>query len=184
MAARSLLNPDLAGWRMAGPGGFRRTSEGAIESFGGSGLFWYADAMFGDFVLSVEWRIAHPDDNSGVFLRCPPLDDDVHPAIEHGYEVQIDDRGFDPETGTAGSPLHMTGAIYKLAPALRRNWKPVGAWNAFEIRALGTSIAVRLNGLHVVHLPNAQRRTVGHIALQNHHAGSAVRFRNLKIALP
>ena len=89
-----LSNPD--GWRMAGPGGFRRLPNGIIESYGGPGLFWYAQEAFGDFVLSIEWRIALPEDNSGVFLRAPPLKDDPQPAIERGYEVQIDDRGLDP----------------------------------------------------------------------------------------
>jgi hypothetical protein len=106
-----LLNPDLAGWQMAGPGGFSRRDDGAIESYGGSGILWYADAAFSDFLLRVAWRLTGSDDNSGVFLRIPPLERDVQPAIDQGYEVQIDDRGFDPETGRLGSMLHLTGAI-------------------------------------------------------------------------
>src|SRR3954469_23078109 len=38
-----LSNPD--GWRMAGPGGFRRFPNGIIESYGGPGLFWYAQEI-------------------------------------------------------------------------------------------------------------------------------------------
>src|SRR3712207_727458 len=113
---KSLLTPARAGWRMAGAGGFHWTgAHGALESFGGPGLLWYADEAFADFVLLVEWRATGPEDNSGVFLHCPPLVQDLGPAIERGYEVQIDERGLDPETGRLDSPLHLTGAIYRLA---------------------------------------------------------------------
>ncbi len=167
---------------MAGPGSFRRTGTGdAIESFGGSGLLWYAAEAFEDFVLHAEWRITRPEDNSGVFLRCPPLQDDPQPAIERGYEVQIDDRGLDPETGRLGSPLHLTGALYRLAPATGRASRPTDAWNAFEITARGPLIAVRLNGVEVARLDTALREPRGHISLQNHHEGSAVQFRRLDI---
>jgi Domain of Unknown Function (DUF1080) len=182
MSYKVLLTPTMAGWRMAGPGGFRWTAAGdALESFGGSGLLWYADEVVEDFVLRVEWRVTRPEDNSGVFLRCPPLADDPRPAIERGYEVQIDDRGLDPETGRLGSPLHLTGAIYRLAPATGPASRPLGEWNAFEITARGAGIAVRLNGAEVSRLEGAARDPRGHIGLQNHHEGSAVQFRGLGV---
>jgi hypothetical protein len=180
-AVRTLLTPDLAGWRMAGPGGFRRVSDGVIESHGGSGLFWYVAEVFEDFVLEVEWRVTREEDNSGVFIRCPPLGDSPQPAIEQGYEIQIDDRGVDPERDRLDSPLHLTGAVYKLAPALRRASRPLGEWNVFEITAQGPTIAITLNGEHVSRLENASRNSRGHIGLQNHHEGSAVQFRALRV---
>jgi hypothetical protein len=76
------LLSDLGGWRMAGPGGFRQLPNGIIESYGGPGLFWYAHEAFEDFVLTIEWRITLPEDNSGVFLRAPPLSASPQPAIE------------------------------------------------------------------------------------------------------
>ena len=87
---KCLLASDHAGWRMAGPGGFSWLPDGIVESYDGPGLFWYPYEIFEDFVLSVAWRITHPDDNSGGFLRFPPLTDSPQPAIERGYEVQID----------------------------------------------------------------------------------------------
>jgi len=176
-----LPSPDLTGWRMAGSGGFSRRDEGIIESHGGSGILWYADAAFADFLLRVAWRLTGSDDNSGVFLRIPPLEHDVQPAIDQGYEVQIDDRGFDPETGRLGSMLHLTGAIYGLVPAAVRASHPLGQWNDFEITAQGATISVRLNDVPVAKLEGASRRPRGHIGLQAHHEGSAVQFRNLRI---
>ncbi|MCA6119190.1 DUF1080 domain-containing protein [Bradyrhizobium sp. WSM 1738] len=172
---------DLTPWRMAGPGGFRLCSEGTIESYGGPGLFWYADRTFQDFLLLVEWRITRAEDNSGVFVRAPPLTDSPQPAIERGYEIQIDDRGLDPVTNVTGSALHVTGAIYQLAPAVRRASLPAGQWNEFEISVRGPTISVRLNGEEVSRLEHASRQPCGYIGLQNHHEGSAVRFRNLRV---
>ncbi|HSN71849.1 MAG TPA: DUF1080 domain-containing protein [Steroidobacteraceae bacterium] len=180
-APLSLITPELTGWRMSGPGGFRKLDDGSIESFGGSGILWYADATFRDFVLEIDWRITQPEDNSGVFVRIPPLDADIQPAIERGYEIQIDDRGIDPETNAAGSPLHLTGAIYKLAPAVRQLSHPVGQWNEFRITAGRGAIVVELNGVAVSRLDEPAREREGHIGLQNHHAGSRVQFRNLYV---
>src|SRR3546814_2240007 len=75
---------NLQHWRMAGPGGFRRLDDGSIESHGGSGLFWYAAATYDDFRLAVDWRISRGTDNSGVFIRIPPLGNSPRPAIERG----------------------------------------------------------------------------------------------------
>jgi hypothetical protein len=150
---------------VASPGGFRQLPNGIIESYGGPGLFWYAHDAFEDFVLAIEWRITRPEDNSGVFLRAPPLSTSPQPAIERGYEVEIDDRGLDPDANVFGSALHSTGPIYRLAPAVRRLSRPVGKWNEFEIAAHGQTLAVRLNSEHVSLLENASREPRGHIGL-------------------
>jgi hypothetical protein len=181
MRTRELLQPGLAGWRMAGPGGFRMIADGVVESYGGPGVFWYANETFENFVLTIEWRLGRLEDNSGVFLRCPPLTDSPQPAIERGYEVQIDDRGVDPDKNSLASPLHLTGAVYRLAPAKLCCSRPAGAWNLFDVRADGATITVRLNGQEVSKLENATREPRGHIGLQNHHQGSAVQFRNLRV---
>ena len=175
------LLANLQDWRMAGSGGFRRLDDGSVESQGGSGLFWYAAADFDDFRLSVEWRILHETDNSGVFLRIPPLGNSPAPAIERGYEVQIDERGINPAARSRDDPLHLTGAVYKLAPAMRRASRGIGEWNRFEILAKDFEIGVTLNGIEVSKLNTALRRRGGHVALQNHHEGSAVQFRQLEV---
>jgi hypothetical protein len=178
----SLLMPDLRGWRMAGPGCFCVTEQGLFESEGGHGLLWYAAEVFDDFVLEVRWRLTGPEDNSGVFLRTPPLADDPAPAVAEGYEVQIDDRGVDPEGGRLGSPLHLTGAIYKLAPAARLLSRPPGAWNEFWITARGDAIVVALNGEEASRLEQGKRNRRGHLALQCHRPGSRVQFEQVRIA--
>src|SRR5262249_45719903 len=101
---------------------------------------------------------------------------------DQGYEIQIDDRGFDPNTNTTGSALHMTGAVYQLAAATLLASKPVGQWNTFVVEATGDRIKVTLNGQLVSQLVGNQGRPLkGHIGLQNHHPGSRVQFRRLMI---
>lgn len=172
---------------MAGFGRFNLVEGAVLETEGGPGLLWYTQEEFADFVLTVDWRVSGIEDNSGVFLRFLALGSsnpttDWQLAVEQGYEVQIDERGLDPETNTLGSPYHQTGAIYKLAPALKQASLPIGQWNAFEIVAEGSTITVKLNKELVSNLTESRGRPAkGHLGLQTHHAGARVQFRNLQI---
>src|SRR5262249_55556361 len=183
--AISLINRTLDGWQMAGSGRFNVIGSQTIESEGGIGLLWHTKDEFGDFTLSVQWRSINAFDNSGVFIRFPVLGnanpaEDWKLAVDQGYEIQIDDRGYDPNTNTTGSPLHITGAVYQLAAATKLASKPLGEWNTFEIEAIGPIIKVRLNGQPVSQLSDPHGRPLkGHIGLQNHHPGSHVQFRHL-----
>jgi hypothetical protein len=182
-----LFHDSLAGWQMAGYGRVNLIGGTVLETEGGPGVLWYSSAAFTDYVLCVDWQLSNLDDNSGVYLRFPPLDrdDPEHDwqlADRQGYEVQIDDRGYDPETQAFNSPLHLTGAIYKQAPALKHASRPVGDWNTFVIEARGHRLAVILNGEFISHFTMDDHRPLqGHIGLQAHHPGSRVRFRNICI---
>lgn len=182
---RPLLTPGLDGWQMAGAGHFswRDSGDGdpVLESAGGPGLLWYGTEVFGDAAVRIDWRTQDITDNSGVFLRCPPLGHDPSPAYEAAYEVQIDDRGVDNEGGRMDSPLHLTGAVYRLAPALAGTANPPGRWNRFDILARGGDLTVWLNGRQVSRLTGGERRTEGHLAIQNHHQGSRVQFRSIGV---
>jgi hypothetical protein len=186
---RPLGTGGLSGWQMAGFGGFIELGANITETVDGIGLLWFTKEQFTDFVLRVDWRASFPDDNSGVFIRFPALvgnqnpADDWKTAVDQGYEIQIDDTGKNPVVtpNTFGDPLHITGSVYKLAPATTVASKPLGQWNSYEITAKGNSITVVLNGQQVSQLLNANRSPKGYIGLQNHHFGSRVQFRNLRI---
>jgi len=183
---KPLFAGSLEGWLMSGRGQFNVLGK-VLQSEGGIGLLWYAPEEFQDFVLRVDWRASSPDDNSGVFLRFPTLgqsdpDNDWKLAVNKGYEVQIDDRGFDPATNATGEPSHLTGAIYALAPVEKLLSRPVGQWNTFEIHAVGNKIDVLLNGEHATsYVADGSRPLRGHIGLQAHHPGSRVVFRNVRV---
>src|SRR5438067_1474487 len=185
-AFKPLFTGSLAGWQMAGRGGFNVFGN-VMESFGGIGLLWYTREEFENFLLKVEWRASSQTDNSGVFLRFPsvnssdPANDWLLP-VNRGYEVQIDDTGFNPDTNTLNDPLHQTGAIYTFAPSSHIASKPVGEWNLYEIEATSTRIKVTLNGQAVTdYATDGSRPPRGHIGLQNHHDGSRVQFRTIEI---
>ncbi len=171
----------LAGWKMAGSGGFIELGGNIIESDGGIGLLWFAGKQFTNFVLRVDWRASAFDDNSGIFIRFPDPGNDWTIPVNQGYEIQIDNTGRNSDANpvTFGDPLYNTGAIYKLAPSTAA--PAAGQWHTFEIEANGTTITVRLDGQQVSQLQNANRSPKGFIGLQNHHAGSRVQFTRLRI---
>src|SRR5262249_55347589 len=148
-------------------------------------LLWFTEAEWQDFILRADFRQSSPTDNSGIFIRIPALGtsdpaNDWKPATQQGYEIQIDNTGFNPDTNAPNDPLHQTGSIYTLAPSMGP-MPAVGQWHTFEIEALGPRITVRLNGQQVSQLTNGSRRPKGFIGLQNHHAGSKVQFTRLRI---
>jgi choline dehydrogenase-like flavoprotein len=171
----------IAGWKMAGSGGFVELGGNIIESSGGIGLLWFTEQQFKNFVLRVDWRASAVDDNSGIFIRFPDPGTDWTIPVAQGYEIQIDNTGKNPDTNppTFGDPLHNTGAIYTLAASTAA--PAVGQWHTYEIEANGSTITVRLDGQQVSQLQNANRSPQGFVGLQNHHAGSRVQFTRLRI---
>src|SRR5690606_3564593 len=86
------------------------------------------------------------------------------------------------------------GSAYGIIPAKREGMKPVGEWNAQEIRVQGDKIKVTLNGVVILdgdlaeaskngtldgkNHPGLSRKS-GHIGFLGH--GSEVFFRNIRV---
>jgi hypothetical protein len=135
------------------------------------GMLWYEKEKFKDFILRVEWRVTTNHDNSGLFLRIPEPSDDPWFAVNHSYEIQIqDDR--DPE--------HRTGSNYGFVPSIKLASRPAGEWNTYEIIVIGQQYVIRLNGETVCEF-TGNRALEGYIGLQNHDDKSIVSFRNVRI---
>ena len=90
----------------------------------GLGVLFFDDPnLFGDFELRLQWKAfgsgSGEPANSGVFLRTPrpPRSLDDANFYDRAVEIQIDDSGYDAVAGRFRSPLHRTGAIYRIAPA-------------------------------------------------------------------
>ena len=179
----------MHGWQQAGDGGFLQVFD-ILETQGGPGLLWHTREVFGDFRLELEFQYADRSDNSGVFIRIPELNGsasgDWLPAVDRGYEIQIDPRGINTKTGAENDPLSSTGAIYQLSPPTRMDvTRGPWVWNTLAIEAVGNRITVAINDVLVNDFTDANPRSLkGHIALQNHHAGSKVQFRNIRIKGP
>jgi hypothetical protein len=186
-AFKSLYTGTLADWQMAGFGSFMQVFD-ILESTDGPGLLWHTREAFNDFVLELEFQYADRMDNSGVFIRIPALNssnpqNDWALAVEQGYEIQIDPRGFNAEKNIENDPLRSTGAIYNINPPTRLDvvrgpWQ----WNSLVIEAIANRIKVTLNDTLVNDFTDPKPRSLrGHVALQNHHGGSKVQFRNVRI---
>jgi hypothetical protein len=166
----------LDGWKMAGEGKFIvMENEKALLSDGGMGLLWHTKKKYNDFILKLEWRVLHQDDNSGVFVRFPDPNNDPHVAVNNGYEIQIDDLGK-PD----GEGIHKTGAIYNFAAPRNIVSKPVGKWNSLEIKVIKQNYTVIINHQKITDFIG-NRQLDGYVGLQNHDAKSKVSFRNIRI---
>jgi hypothetical protein len=172
-------------------------SDTIIEVHGDAGLgvlFYDEPTPFQDFELRLQWKAfrgAGPSAevaNSGIFLRAPRPGPELDDASFYGQtiEIQIDDTGYDPDAGRFRSPLHRTGAVYGLVPACRRAEKvsstdgTPGVWNDCHVVAIGSRIAVTLNGRAVSkgEVPSDLVQP-GMIALQYHNG--KVQFRAIRI---
>ena len=190
---RPLFNgKDLQGWEHVGPGSFQ-IENGQLKTVGGMGLLWYTPEKFGNAVLRVVYKVTHPEDNSGVFIRIAEPPTDPWYAVHHGYEVQILER---PPEGMPDDLWHTSGAIYSLSKSEARAAKPPGEWNTMEITLDGPNTIVTLNGVPVNHyregqpVPPRQRQyepergprpDSGYIGLQNHHADAEVYFKEVSV---
>jgi choline dehydrogenase-like flavoprotein len=146
----------LNGWRMStirnqpghdDPGRFIIV-DGALEAVTGTdlGLLWHTMPTSANFILKLEWRTWRADDNSGVFLRFPDpssknYNNTAFVAVDSGFEVQIDQLG-QPD----GAGIHKTGAVYAFQGPTSFPARPLGDWNAYEIKVSGQHYTVTLNG--------------------------------------
>jgi hypothetical protein len=152
--------------------------DGALTRGGKAGDIVSVD-QFGDFELTLEWKIA-PGANSGLFYRVVETPDDG-PMWQVAPEYQlIDDRGYK-------GPLkdtQKTAANYDLQPPGRDATKPAGEWNTTRIVVNGSHVEHWLNGALVAKTkfkdhPEYARARRGHIGIQDH--GDWAAFRNIRI---
>ena len=176
----------LDGWYVCNGTAPYTVENGAIVGrsvVGSPNSFLCTKETFADFILEYD-ALIDSEMNSGVMVRGL-----VDPAIAmgrvHGYQVEIDpsDRAW-----TAGlydesrrGWLHTLEGQDAAKKALKK-----GAWNAFRVEMIGTSIRTWLNGVPVANVVD-DLTPRGMIALQVHSitdaskAGQAIRFRDIRI---
>ncbi|MBE1876020.1 family 16 glycoside hydrolase [Myceligenerans pegani] len=165
-------------WRLAGAGSFGRQSDCSIRSTGGMGLLWHTGEELGQYSLKLDWKLLK-DDNGGVFVGFPDPGNDPWVAVNEGYEIQID---------ASDEPDRTTGSIYTFQgadpAAVERALNPPGSWNSYEIRVVGDTIKVFLNGVLVndfVSTDPARDLSRGYIGLQNHGGGETIYYRDVRV---
>ena len=213
----SLFNgKDFTGWNLPeGDGGHWKIVDGVIdydaesESKGDKSL--WSEREYGDFMLSVDWRIKEtPYVNPNVPYILP---DGTHARDIRGKEMRMALPDSDSGIYIRGEPKYQiniwcwpigSGEMYgvrmdrSMPPEVRAGVtprtqadKPVGEWNRFEITTKANKVTVKLNGKLVISeaaIPKLPLR--GRIALQHHGSKrggkwtsppSLVQFRNIWI---
>ncbi|MCR4342259.1 MAG: DUF1080 domain-containing protein [Gemmatimonadaceae bacterium] len=147
--------------------------------------------QYGDFELTLEWRISEGG-NSGIFYRAAEQRDNVW---ETGPEMQVLDNARHVD---GRSPLTSAGANYGLYAPAEDVTRPPGEWNEVRIVARGAHVEHWLNGRKLLEyeqgspewqervrqskfatMPDYGRQLRGYIALQDH--GDRVWYRNIRI---
>jgi hypothetical protein len=165
-------------WRLAGAGSFGRQDDCSLRSDGGMGLLWYAAQEFESYSLKLDWKLVK-DDNGGVFVGFPDPGNDPWVAVNEGYEIQID---------ASDEPDRTTGAIYTFQgadpDAVAEALNPVPEWNSYDIRVVGDTIQVYLNGVLVNDFTStdpARDLSTGFLGVQNHGAGERIFYRDVQV---
>lgn len=173
---------EMNGWAHTGGGTFRLDTKGKfMETVGKTGVAFYYDQKFKDFVLHLEWRTTHRNSNSGVFVRFPNLpkikfegDKKVNGywmAVNEGYEVQVYDDG---------PPEHRTGTIIPGGDCHEKSWRDVGEWNEMDITCKGQNYTVNVNG-KVINEFTGDRALEGYVGVQNHDLDKFTHYRNIRV---
>jgi len=134
---------------------------------------------YGDFVLRFDVRLRPNSANSGVQFRSKPVPNSHEVA---GYQADIAAGWWGKLYDEARRRKVLAGPD---AEAIKKIVKP-GEWNAYEVRAEGPHITLKVNGTKTVDYtepePPEKIARQGIIAVQLHGGGPlTVEFRNLRI---
>lgn len=183
------------GWNIV-DGTLHCIGSGAGEAGGAGGGDIIYDKKFGNFELSLEWKISEGG-NSGIFILAQEIPGE--PIYKSSPEMQILDNERHPDAKLGVNGNRMAGSLYDLIPANPQNTKPAGEWNQAGILCYQGTVVFKQNGANVVefHLWTEDWKKMvenskfkdwqwflnpakeGYIGLQDH--GNDVWFRNIKI---
>lgn len=156
----------LAGWHLMNGAKFD-VEDGVLKHSVGMG--WLrSDKEYADFILRLEFRFMKPKQDGGVFLR----------SVKEGenwpnqkYEVQVENTV---------RMAKLFGAAHDLNVELvQKVLKPVGEWNEYDIKIVGSTLEVRLNGKLVTTSRSVDALKRGYLGLQAENG--AHEYRNIRI---
>ena len=143
----------LKGWHLMNDAKFV-AEDGVIKLNGGRG--WLrSEKEYADFILRLELRFMNPKQDGGVFLRSNQ-EGENWPSRK--YEIQCENTIRMAKVFGAQHDLNVE--------LVRKVLKPDGEWNAYEIKLIGSSIEVRLNGKLVASSKSMNALTRGYLGLQ------------------
>jgi hypothetical protein len=156
----------LNGWHLMNGAKFF-VEDGVIKHNVGRG--WLrSDKEYADFIVRLEFRFMKPGQDGGVFLRATKKGKDWP---DRKYEVQVEN---------SARMATIFGAKHDLNVELvRKVLKPVDEWNEYDIKIVGPSIEVRLNGELVAASKSADALKRGYLGLQGENGSHE--YRNFRI---
>ena len=171
-----------------------KVTRGEQKGRGQSGDILYGVKKFGNFELSIDWKI-EKEGNSGIFYYIVEVPG--KPIYNSAPEIQVLDNQYASDNKRDD---HLAGSLYDMLPAVPQNAKPFGEWNTIVIRVKDGKVTHTQNGVKVVEYTlwtpewynmvakskfkdwpgfNAGPAKEGYIGLQDH--GYNCWFRNIKI---
>lgn len=173
---------DLTGWvNVNGAPTTWSVRDGMLISAGKPSGFLRTEKMYENYVLELEWQIAEPKGNSGLFLHADALPQ-VGAPYPRAIEVQIHDGDHGSIFGIRGGtvvPLTNPGKGHgKEAQPLEQRCRPVGQWNRYVVASKDGALDLEVNGKLVTRVQKCSQRR-GYIALQSETG--EVRFRNIRL---
>ncbi len=181
------------GWEVV-DGTLHVIGSGRGEAGGGGDILF--DRKFGNFELSLEWKVADGG-NSGIFYLAQEIPGE--PVWKSAPEMQILDNEKHPDAKLGVDGNRAAGALYDLIPGKFEAVKPAGEWNEAKVMVFKGTVVHTMNGENVLeyHLWTDDWKNMvanskfkdyehfyepaqeGYIVLQDH--GDDVWFRNIKI---
>jgi hypothetical protein len=159
----------LDGWHLMN--GAKFVAENGVIKLNGGRAWLRSDKEYADFILRLELRFMKPKQDGGVFLRS---NKDGKDWPSRKYEVQSENTV---------RMAKIFGAEHKLdIEKTQKALKPVGEWNAYDIKLVGSDVEVRLNGELVTTSDAMDKLTRGYLGFQGEngfHEYRNIRIKNL-----
>lgn len=157
---------NLDGWFAKGSATWT-AEEGQIVGRDGGPGHLYSEGSYTDFELRAKVWI-NERGNSGLYFRAKPPEANPDNWPD-GYEAQVDHR----------DPKNFTGSLYARAQPDKLITREM-EWFDYNIRCVGNRITIAINGQTMLETEQ-DAFSEGHVALQGHHKGSEVRWRDIQI---
>lgn len=160
---------DLENWQRSDEADWR-VEKNVIIGSGKTGHLFSPRGDYKNFELKARVQI-NDNGNSGLYFRTT-----YGPGWPKGYEAQVNSSYSDPVK---------SGSLYNF-DLIKSMFVEPGIWFDYYVHCRdvtdGVHVTIKLNGFVVVdYVDTKMTHQSGHIALQQHHEGSVVKFRDLMI---
>jgi len=182
-----LSGKDLSGWKAVAKEGAKADDawtvgdDGVLHCTGKPTGYLRTADTYQNFILKLDYRWTQKAGNGGVLLRMQDPDTLWPPCVQ----AQLQDKN-------TGDLILMAGAKGTIAPdRLKKNTKepqqaklaeyndkPAGEWNTYEIKVVGDTAELKVNGV-LQNFITGLDQVAGHVGLQSE--GTALDFRNITL---